>query len=841
MRAASGAFTRPSMQKGLVGTIVSVVTLGATLVTAIRGFPEAGIPPMGPLLDPMQGAAASVRMADLPATEEAHVPGASGTTRVLFDTRGVPHIFAASTADAYRALGYAVARDRFFQMELTYRAASGTLTELAGARALPLDREARQIGLPWAAERKWAALPAGSEGRKAMEAFADGVNAYRATMTPATTPVEYKLLGATPMAKWEPQHSAYLLMRMAMTLAYDPEDLRRTRAAALVGRAAADVLFPRNMPVQEPIQPVPGRTAPREQWVTIPAPGASDTSMLVPAKAASVLEHTALAMPGAEQTGDALGSNNWAVAPTRTASGGALLAGDPHLDLSLPSIWYEAHLVVKDSLDVYGVTFPGSPTIVIGFNKDVAWTFTNTGGDVADWFLEEVDNPKAPTQYKLDGTWEKLTPRVETFRTGSGLVVATDTVYYTHRGPVTRENGHFLSFRWTAHDPSRELDGFTAAARAKTVAEWQQGMLPYQSPTQNMLVADRAGTIAIRSHGAYPARPNGTDGAYVRDGRTRASDWTGMLPVDSMPQVTNPAQGYIVSANQQPYDPAVVSRYIGGDWPDPWRALRLNEMLRADDKVTPDRVRQMQMDPLNVRARMIAPYFVRAAERSGDAKLGAAAAMLRDWDFRYTLDSKVPVLFEAAMKRAVRSTWDELIPATEKLPVATPGTLVFVELLRDSVNAWWDDHRTAGAVETRDALLAKSLSDAYDSLTVSLGPVSPRWEWSRTGGINVHHLLNLPGFSRDHLPVTSGYGTVAPASGANGSHGASWRMIVELTKDRRTAWSIYPGGQSGNPASARYDDRLEKWRTGQLDSLVVPESEAALPPARVLSTLLVKP
>ncbi|MCC7055061.1 MAG: penicillin acylase family protein [Gemmatimonadaceae bacterium] len=829
------------MQKGLVGTIASAATLGAVLFATARGIPSAGIPPLGPLLDPVQGAAASARYADLPATEEAHIAGLGAGTTVLFDTRGVPHIYAASSTDAYRALGYAVARDRFFQMELTYRAASGTLTELAGARALPLDREARGIGLGWAAERKWAALDAKSEGRRAMEAFAEGVNAWRATMTPASTPVEYKLLGAAPMATWEPKYSVYLLMRMAMTLAYDPEDLRRTRAAALVGRAAADVLFPRNMPIQEPIQPVPGRTAPREAWSVIPAPGAPDTSMLVPAKAASMLEHTALAMPGSEQTGDALGSNNWAIAPTRTASGGALLSGDPHLDLSLPSIWYEAHMVVRDSLDVYGVTFPGSPTIVIGFNRDVAWTFTNTGGDVADWFLEEVDNATHPTQYRLDGAWQKLTPRIEQFRTAGGAVVATDTVYYSHRGPMTRENGRFLSFRWTAHDPSNELDGFTAASRARTVAEWQAGMLPYKSPTQNMLVADRAGTIALRAYGEYPMRPNGGEGAYIRDGRTRATDWTGMLPVDSMPQVTNPAQGFIVSANQQPFDPAAVSRYIGGNWPDPWRALRINELLRADDKVTPKRIEQMHMDPLNVRARLLAPYFVRAAERSGNAKLGAAAAMLRDWDYRYVLDSKVPVLFEAAMRRAVRNTWDELIAEKGRAPVATPATVVFLELMRDSTNAWWDDHRTAGSVETRDMLLAQSLGDAFDSLSVTLGPVSPRWDWSRTGGINVHHLLNLPGFSRDHLPVTSGYGTVAPASGANGSHGASWRMVVELTKDRRTAWSIYPGGQSGNPASARYDDRLEKWRTGQLDSLVVPESEGAFPKARVMSTLQLKP
>ena len=829
------------MARSLVGTIGSAVALAATVFVCARGVGSAGIPPFGPLLDPVHGAAAAVRYGDLPGSEKQQIPSLGAGVRVLFDTRGVPHVYASNTRDAYRALGYAIARDRYFQMELTYRAASGTLTELVGARALPVDKEARRLGLGWAAEKKWAALDTSSEGLRAMQAFADGVNAYRATMTPASTPMEYKLLGVTPMERWEPRYSVYLLMRMALTLAYNPDDLRRTRVAALVGRDAANALFPRNAPIQEPIQPVPGRTAPREEWSTIPAPGAPDTALLAPAKAASVIEHTALAMPGAEQTGDALGSNNWAVAPTRTASGGALLSGDPHLDLSLPSIWYEAHLVVKDSLDVYGVTFPGSPTIVIGFNQNVAWPFTNTGGDVADYFLEDVDNAVTPTQYRLDGAWQKLVPRIETFRSPAGKRIGIDTVYYTHRGPTMSENGRLLSFRWTAHDPSNELDGFVAATRATSVQSWQQAMLPYRTPTQNMLVADRSGTIALRSLGEYPLRPNGDEGSYVRDGRTRASDWVGMLPVAEMPQVMNPAQGFIVSANQQPFDPSVVSRYIGSNWPDPWRAVRINEILRADDKITPDRMRQMHMDPLNVRARMIAPYFMRAAERSGNATLGAAAKMLRDWDYRYTLSAQAPVLFEAAMKRAVANTWDELSAEPGTPPLAVPASYVYLELLRDSTSIWWDDRRTAGTIETHDALLADALSKAFDSLTVTLGPVGLPWEWGRTGGINVHHLANLPGFSRDHLAVTSGYGTIAPASGANGSHGASWRMIVELTKDRRTAWAIYPGGQSGNPASRRYDDRLETWRTGQLDSLVVPESEAAFAKARLLSTLELRP
>jgi penicillin amidase len=825
------------MARTVLGTVLAgLIAGGLTFVAARRTGP---LPPLGPLLDPVRGAVAAVRTAEPPDDARDAVAGLGGDVRLVYDDRGVPHIFAGSRPDAWRALGYAVARDRWFQMELTYRAAAGTLTELAGPRVLELDREARRLGLAWAAERKWAALPADNEGRRAMEAFAEGANAWRATMTPATTPVEYKLLGVAPMPRWEPKYASYLLMRMALTLAHDTEDLERTQVAALVGRAAAEALFPRDMPLQEPIQPVSGRTAPREAFGPLPPPGTPDSAALGPAAGARAVERVTRAREARVLGGDALGSNNWAVAPARSANGTALLANDPHLDLTLPSIWYEAHLVVQDSLDVYGVTFPGAPTIIIGFNKDVAWGVTNTGGDVGDWYVESVDDPARPTRYRVDGAWRDFTPRTERFLAPDGSVLAVDTMLVSHRGPVVREDGRVLSYRWTAHDPSREIDGFLAAARATSVAEWQAAMLPYRAPTQNMLVADRAGTIAIRSHGAYPVRGAGVNGGYVVDGRSAAADWQGELPLAQEPQATDPAQGFLVSANQQPFDPAVVPTYIGGHWADPWRAMRLNELLRADARVTPDAMRRYQTDPLSARARTLVPLLL-AAAGDGDARLAPALSLLRDWDFRYTLDARAPVLFQTAMRAIARRTWDELVPPGGTRPIAAPTELALVQLLRDSSSVWWDA-RTTPTREDRRAIVVAGLAAAYDSLVTTLGPIGPAWAWERAGGVNVNHLLRLPGFSRRGLPVTSGNGTVAPAAGAGSSHGASWRMVVELGRDRRTAWAIYPGGQSGNPASRRYADRLERWRTGQLDSLLVPPTAEALPRARVAATLVLSP
>lgn len=821
------------MPRTLAGTVAAgLVAAGLTIVCARRTGP---LPPLGPLLDPVTGAAAAVRTATLPDLSDA-VPGMGATTTVRYDDRGVPHVYAASREDAWRALGYVVARDRWFQMELTYRAAAGRLTELAGARALPLDQDARRLGLNWAAERKWAALPADDIGRRAMTAFAEGANAWRARMTPETTPVEYKLLGAEPMARWEPKYAAYLLMRMALTLAHDTEELSRSRVAALVGREAADALLPRDMPIQEPIQPVPGRTAPREAIAALPAPGAPDTTLLPALSATRAIERVTRALTPREAGGDALGSNNWAVAPARSANGTALLAGDPHLDLTLPSIWYEAHLVVKDTMDVYGVTFPGAPSIIIGFNRDIAWTPTNTGGDVGDWYVEALDSARA--RYRLDGEWRPLERRIERYVAPDGAVLATDTIVHTHRGPVMVEDGRPMSYRWTAHDPSRDVNGFIGAATARSVAEFRQAMMVYAVPTQNMLVADRAGTIAFRSHGAYPVRPAGVPGGYVHDGRTSAVDWTGWLPVEQYPQALAPAQGYLASANQQPLDPAVAPQFIGSHWAEPWRALRINELLRADARVTPDAMRRYQTDPLSTRARTFVPLILAAV--GDDASLAPATALLRAWDFRYTLDAQAPVLFQAAMRVITRRTWDELRAAGDDHPVVVPSELALLALLRDSTSAWWDD-RTTPQREDRRRIVTASLAAVFDSLRTALGPPGPAWAWERTGGINVNHLLRLPGFSRRGLAVTSGVGTLAPASGGGGSHGASWRMVVELGPDRRTAWAIYPGGQSGNPASPRYADRLEKWRTGRLDSLVVPPSLDSFPRARLAGSLVLNP
>jgi penicillin amidase len=826
-----------------VRVLVALLVLAGGLFVGARAIGPA--PALGTFLEPAHGVWSLARSSTTPASAEGRIPGLRDSVEVVYDDRAVPHVFASSEEDAYRALGFVVARDRLFQLFVQTLAASGRLTEIAGAQTLPLDREMRQLGLPRAAERAVVRVGDSSTMGRAARAYADGINAYIASMPASALPLEFRLLGIAP-PEFKPIDSFYLQNRMGWTLANIANERDRAVAAARVGRDAALALFPDDSPIQEPIQPN-GQRAPRLDFHRLPPPGAPDSaSMLVAAAADAFVPSSRFAerVPGEPET-RSLASNNWAVSPSRSATGHALLAGDPHLDLTLPSIWYEAHLVVPGALDVYGVTIPGLPPVVIGFNRDVAWTFTNTGADVMDVYVEQVDDARHPTRYRVDGAWRPLERRVEVYRGRHGETIATDTMYYTHRGPLQLVRGRWISLRWTVLESGNEGTGFIAGAHARTAREFEDAMAAsYQAPAQNMLAADRGGHIAIRSTGRYPIRPGTGVGSVLFDGTTSASDWKGDAPLADWPQAFDPAQGYLASANQQPIDPRAAHIWFGGSW-DPWRALRINELLRADSAVTVDQMRQFQTDPGSARADLFVPFFLRAAERvaargagANPAVLEEAARVLAGWDRRYTTTNTGAVLFEAALRETAVETWDELNRQADGRRLL-PSSAVLLELMSDSASAWWDD-RSTSAVEDRDAILAASLVNAFLATRRSYGaPSGSGWEWGKIRHANINHLLQIPALSARELPVQGGPGTLSPSTGS-GTQGPSWRMVVELGPTLH-AWTTYPGGQSGNPASARYRDRLPEWLAGTLEAVHVPMRAGDLADAQRSATLVLRP
>jgi penicillin amidase len=805
------------MRRTLQTILASAALAGASWV-GVRGLDP--VPPLGALLDPVNGVWGATRN-DQPADAGAEIPNLSAPVEVRYDRRGVPHIFATTEADAIRALGFVVARDRLFQLEAQARAASGRLTEWAGAVALPADQEMRRLGLPASAERNFATLASNARAQEVLNAYADGVNAWIDGLRPADLPVEYRLLGVRP-ERWAPINTMHLFARMGWTLAFNNTERSQLAVAALVGQDAAAALFPTHSPIVEPIQPN-NSTAPRYDFRPIPAPGSIDTAAR---RVASILP----ALPDDGEPRRSFASNNWAVSPRRTAAGKALLAGDPHLDMTLPSLWFEAHLVVPGVLDVYGVTIPGAPGIVIGFTRDVAWSFTNTGADVLDLYAETVDDAGNPQKYQLDGEWKPIEQRTDVYRGKKGEQIAVDTLRFTHRGPLSKDaTGRWLSMRWMVLQPELDVAVFLKAARSHSAREFLDSMATgFGAPAQNMIVADRQGTIGIRSTGKYPIRPAGARPYAIQDGTSSRNDWQGYWSLGRYPQSFNPPQGFLASANQAPLDPADRPDYMGVDSDfDPWRALRINRLLRSDSAVTPETMRRWQTDPGSERAETFVPLFLDAARSatSRTASLDSAAAWLAAWDRRYVPDDQHAVLFEAAMRQLSARTWDELTAANGRR-VATPGGGILLNLMQDPASVWWDDHRTSDVTEDRNAILSASLAAAWDSLITRYGTNrATDWQWGRVGATRIMHLLGLAGFSEPSLAVQGGPSTLNPAS--TGGHGPSWRMVVELGDSIR-AWGTYPGGQSGNPFSARYKDRLPFWQRGELDTLFAPRDTSSV-------------
>ena len=824
------------MRRWLNGGIAALALAGALHV----GFRSVGgAPPLGPFLDPAHGIWALARVADLPLQQSVSIEGLGAKVDVVYDDRGVPHIFATNEFDAARALGWVHARDRLFQMELTQRAVAGTLTELVGARALPLDRTARRQGLAESADAKWAAVSDKSATRRAVTSYMGGVNAYVAAMRAEDLPLEYRLLSKRPRT-FEPRDTYYLLARMSLTLAWQDDELERGAMEALIGAEATRALFPVESPIQEPIEPVAGRNAPRYASTPLPAPRLADAQRVAEARAWL----DAAATFGRAGGEIAVGSNNWAVAPSRSASGFALLAGDPHLQLTLPSIWYEAHIVVPGEMDVYGVTLPLSPITPIGFNRNVAWTATNTGADVMDFYREAVDDTVAPKRYQVDGEWRDVAARVTEFRDGEGRLLATDTLYRTHRGPMSRSAVGWVSMRWTALELSDEGDAFRRASRATSARDWYREMESYRAPAQNFLVADRGGHIGIRSTGRYPVRPGDGRGDVVFDGSKSASDWTGQWPLANYPQAFDPAQGYLASANQQPLDPAVRKGYLGWSWPSPWRAMRINRILRSDSAMTPEKMQRAQTDPYSEYGfpfREAITEVVAEARRRGPlaAEVASADSAIAIWTGRFEPSSQGAVVFDAFATALTRLVWDELAPPGEERRVATPSGAALVQLLRDTASVWWDRLETKDVRETRGTIVLAALKEGWVATRQRWGNDPSAWRWGDVRRINVRHLLGLPGLGREGLEVTAGLGTLSPAD-AGGTHGASWRFVVEMGPEVR-AWGTYPGGQSGNPASLRYDDRLEQWRKGELSPLRVPMAPDSLAPGQTRSRLTLTP
>lgn len=785
-----------------------VLALALTVaLTWVLNTRHGTVPPFGKFLSPFGGFWQNGEAAlAAPASHNLKLPGLLGPVQVRFDDRRVPHVFAQNDHDLYLAQGYLTARDRLWQMEFQTHAAAGRLAEIVGPDRLETDRFFRRMGLPYGAKQSLVAMLANPTTRLALTAYADGVNAYIRSLAPKDYPFEYKLLDYAP-EPWTPLKSSLLLKFMAFDLSGRSDDLRLSNALHRYGASTVKDLFPDYPTREDPIVPV--GTPLDFKPLPVPPPPASFRAAM-----SNNVPHNE---PDPE-----LGSNNWAVSGHKSASGYPLLANDPHLRLNLPSIWYQMQLTAP-GVNVYGVTIPGAPTIIIGFNEQVAWGVTNVAADVMDWYQLRFKD-KTRREYWHDGRWKPVRRVVEHIKV-RGQPDRLDTVLYTHHGPVVYDPGDqpFLAqtpiahaMRWTAHDAANEVLTFYQLNRARTYQDYTTALSSYGSPAQNFIFASQANDIAIWPNGHFPLKWR-NQGKFILDGTDPAYDWAGWLPMTHNPHVRNPARGFVSSANQFSAGPDY-PYYLNWTYGSYERGHRINERLRAMQQITPDSLRRLQNDNLNLNAQLMLPRLLQLVPF---AQLSVAQWRaydeLRRWRYFYEASAIGPSIFELWYNNLVKRIWDDDFGrAATGLEMRYPDRdRTNNLLLREPNSAWIDDRRTPER-ETLAQLALQSFQFATDSLTRKFGPLGPQWRWANQKSTDILHLAMLPGFGRLDLEVGGGAGIVNATSERNGP---SWRMIVALGPQVR-AYGVFPGGQSGNPGSPYYDDMIDTWAQGQLDELV---------------------
>ena len=750
-------------------------------------------------------------------------PRRSGTVRlpagavgarvtIATDAHGVPAIRAASIPDAMFGIGWAHARDRLWQMEFDRRVGSGRLAEILGEAAVPADTFLRTIGFRRAAEE--ALRSAAPEVRALLEAYAAGVNAFVAA--DHARPIELRILlrGApVDVEPWTPVDSLVWGKMMAWDLSRNATDeIRLARFVEALGPERANELLPVN--AAEPT------ILTAEEWAPgSSAPATADGSRLTAhGPWRSLTAAFATLEPLGLDGGEAVGSNSWVVAGSRTASSFPLLANDPHLKLRMPPVWYLASIEAP-GLSVSGATLPGVPFVIVGRNARIAWGVTSLEPDVQDLFVERTD-PAHPGRYLHRGEWKPFISRVERIRVRGAAEVSV-TVRESVHGPIVGDVmagapavGADVALRWTGLDPGdRTAEAFWAIDRASGWPEFLAGVALVRTAAQNFLYADRDGHIGYSASGAMPVRPR-SDGRLPVAG-TGEDDWAGFVPFEGLPRALDPARGFFVTANNRvtPRDPYA----FGLAFAPPFRAARISELIQAKRKLTPDDLRRMQTDVVSLQARELTAIL--AATRPRDEASRRALELLRGWTGEMAEGSAAAAVYAAWYVELAKLPEDELGSVPRG---ATRGRFLMEALRTDS--PWCDDVGTP-ARETCDDFRSAALSRAAAFLRLRLGPDPSRWKWGALHRLEVSHdvFSGVPVLRR-RFDLEAGRGgdgatvNVGPFD-QDGTfrmvEGPSFRQVIDLAPQGRSAFAL-PGGESGNVLDRRYRDLFPMWERGEL-------------------------
>lgn len=733
------------------------------------------------------------------------------------DSRSVPHIEARTEWDLYCAQGFVTASDRLWQMELLRRTVRGEVAEILGAPALEQDKYFRRYGFGAVAEV--VALRLTGPIREAFEAYAAGVNAWIERCRQTQFPLEFRLLGFTP-APWTPADSIVVgkLFSEALSTGW-PNDIIRAMFMDVPAEQRED-LFREASPLDAIVVGTDDvdRRGPAALLQVAADPEAEaatavDRRLLPRLVESKRTRAAALRLVGCYAPARTM-SNNWVVDGRHSASGQPILATDPHLAASAPSIWYLTHLKTS-SVDVAGSTSPGIPGILLGHNKTIAWGTTNVGADIQDVYRETFD-PVAVNWYRTPIGWQEAEVRRETIRVrnedGATEVVPFD-VRVTRNGPLVLERGgEAYALRWSSLDATLdELAAFYWLNRASNWAEFREALRTYVGPPQNFIYADTSGNIGYSCAGSVPARRR-RDVGLPHEGSRRRGGWRGYLPFDELPQAHNPSSGVIVTANNR-----IVGRdyphTLTHDWSAPYRARRIHDCLALRPSSGIDDCLTIQADTYSYADAIFTREVVAIArEHAGAAPEWQAIIDRFDgWDARSHAQSR-----EMPLAVAMRTAFARRILAAalgeDRAESYTrwPSSSSFIDFLVEHRPAAWLPKDIASYPD----LVLTAYRDARQDLTALVGPDETNWVWGRVGApiVFVHPLAGLPGigapFAIPSLPQHTGGGG---GTTVNAGAFVSMRFVVDLSDWDSTRQGIALG-QSGDPSSPHWNDQHQEWQ-----------------------------
>ena len=833
-----------------------VAALGVSAaVLALFAFGYGPVPALGRALDPGRGAWASAAGGELPRSQPLALPGLAHLVSVNFTSHGVASVRAADDGDAFLALGYLHARFRLTEMDLERRLGEGRISQLAGRPGLASDMFELRLGLLRTAQAEWAAMPRTSPAAQALLAYSRGVNDYLAQARASHDwPTLFALTGVYP-AVWTPVDSLVMQGVLTQQLDFTTTPLDYALLERTLGPAHTMAWFPVLVPGQrgayDPgpyhyrgIAPIaPQATLAATARGPAPVPASAVPASAVPAGEATAAAHV-LAQADALPPGTVHrypDSNAWAANGPLVAGARSMLAGDPHLPQTVPSIWYQAALSAP-GLAVTGVTVPGLPGVLIGHNAHIAWSLTDTQNQATLFYTEQTSKAH-PGQYFWQNAWRPMR-QVHYSIPVRGASPVPLTVDITVHGPVMTRAGQTTSVDWMGNIPSPDIAVMLAVTRAHDFAQFRSALAGWRAPSQDFVYADDQGNIGAISAGYYPLVRHGNP--WLPLPGTGADDVAGVIPYASVPQVYDPPGHLVATANQRPVGPSY-PYYIGtsADFFDPgYRASQIYGSLARQARMGPAGFASVQLGVTDPLARQIVPLWL-AAWRGQHltAQQAAAAAVLRGWNGTMTQTSAAAAVwwtFWGDYLGAVFQPWWK----AARVPVRQdrPGLAISPQQFSlDEVLASWtaqDQGNSAfslpgGKHRTAPAVMRAAFATAVAHLTATLHGTPSGWAWGRLHTRQFPSVTQAGALGYGPRPAGADPWTVDAADGGLVSHqGPSWRMIVAWTgTGKASGEGVYPGGQSENPASGWYEDQMADWWNGRY---------LAMPPAGGYQTGMIR-